>query len=87
MNSTQARIPEDLGPGTEHGSGLVTYGQHDLPQVVIPPRRERDPALPANVVSDPGPGLGCQRCAGIPDPVLTPLREAMAQAAEAAARL
>jgi hypothetical protein len=86
MSSTQARIPEDLGPGTEDGAGGVHYGQHDLPQVVIPPRRERDPGLPANVVRDSGPGLGCQRCAGIPDPVLTPLREAMAEIRQAAAR-
>jgi hypothetical protein len=72
--STQAP-PEAAGPGVERGDGAIIYGDETRPHVVIPPSRDREPGLAANVVRDTG--APCARCRGIPDPVLATLRSAI----------
>ena len=75
--------PEAQGPGTyDELSGSVRYGAEIRPRIGPMPARDasarhlREPGYPANVTD--APAHGCQRCAGIPDAVLTPLADAVA---------
>jgi hypothetical protein len=81
---TQA-LPEELGPGQYADNGSVSYGAQDgLRAGAIPPPRDREPGLDANVVRDDG--HPCPQCAGIPRETLASLQAAFAQVPGAGAR-